>query len=47
MPRRVTVVLQRVVVAPLLIVLTVLMWTTLPLWLLGAGILSPFVPGWK
>ena len=39
-------VLQRVVVAPLVIVLTVLLWTTLPLWLIGAGILSPFVPGW-
>jgi 1-acyl-sn-glycerol-3-phosphate acyltransferase len=46
MPRLVTRVLQRVVVAPLVIVLTVLMWTTLPLWLIGAGILSPFVPGW-
>lgn len=46
MPRLLTRVLQRVVVAPLLIVLTVLMWTTLPLWLLGAGLLSPFVPGW-
>ncbi len=46
MPRPVALVLQRVVVAPLVIVLTVLMWTTLPLWLIGAGILSPFVPGW-
>jgi 1-acyl-sn-glycerol-3-phosphate acyltransferase len=46
MPRAVTLVLQRVVVAPLVIALTVLMWTTLPLWLIGAGILSPFVPGW-
>jgi 1-acyl-sn-glycerol-3-phosphate acyltransferase len=46
MPRRVAVVLQRVVVAPLLVAVTVLLWTTLPLWLLGAGILSPFVPGW-
>lgn len=46
MPRIVRLVLQRMVVAPLLIVLTVLMWTTLPLWLLGAGLLSPFVPGW-
>ena len=31
----VTVVLQRVVVAPLFIVVTVLLWTTLPLWLVG------------
>jgi 1-acyl-sn-glycerol-3-phosphate acyltransferase len=46
MPRRVAVVLQRVVVAPLVVAVTVLLWTTLPLWLLGAGILSPFVPGW-
>lgn len=46
MPRPLAVVLQRVVVAPLVIVVTVLLWSTLPLWLLGAGILSPFVPGW-
>ncbi len=39
-------VLQRVVVAPLVIVLAVLMWTTLPLWLLAGYVLSPFVPGW-
>ena len=46
MPRWLTLVLQRVVVAPLLIVVTVLLWTTLPLWLVAAGLLSPFVPGW-
>jgi 1-acyl-sn-glycerol-3-phosphate acyltransferase len=46
MPRVVTLVLQRVVVAPLVILVTALMWTTLPLWLVAAGILSPFVPGW-
>ncbi|GAB3652860.1 lysophospholipid acyltransferase family protein [Nocardioides korecus] len=46
MPHRVAVVLQRVVVAPLMVGLTVLMWSTLPLWLVGAGLLSPFVPGW-
>jgi len=46
MPPRVAWFLQRFVVAPLMIVLTVLMWTTLPLWLVGAGLLSPFVPGW-
>lgn len=46
MPRALTWVLQRGVVAPLMIALTVLMWTTLPLWLVGAGLLSPFVPGW-
>ena len=42
----VTRVLQRVVVAPLLIAVTVLLWTTLPLWLLAGYVLSPFVPGW-
>ncbi len=46
MPPLLARVLQRVVVAPLVIVLTVLLWSTLPLWLLGAGLLSPFVPGW-
>ncbi len=38
--------LQRVVVAPLVVVLTVLLWTTLPLWLLAAGLLSARAPGW-
>ena len=38
--------LQRLVVAPTVVMVTVLMWATLPLWLLGAGILSPFAPGW-
>ena len=46
MPHRVALLLQRVVVAPLMVGLTVLMWSTLPLWLIGAGLLSPFVPGW-
>jgi 1-acyl-sn-glycerol-3-phosphate acyltransferase len=46
MPRLLERGLQRVVVAPAVIALTVLMWTTLPLWLVAAGILSPFVPGW-
>jgi 1-acyl-sn-glycerol-3-phosphate acyltransferase len=46
MPRAVAWLLQRVVVAPLVIALTAVMWTTLPLWLVGAGLLSPFVPGW-
>lgn len=39
-------ILQRVVVAPLVLGVTVLMWTTLPLWLVATGILSPLVPGW-
>jgi len=42
----ITVVVQRAVVAPLFIVVTVLLWTTLPLWLVGGYIVSPFVPGW-
>ena len=46
MPRWLTVALQRVVVAPLVVALTVLMWTTLPLWLVGGYVVSPFVPGW-
>lgn len=46
MPPLLARVLQRVVLAPLLIVLTVVLWTTLPLWVIGAGLLSPFVPGW-
>ena len=33
-------VLQRVVVAPATIALTVAMWVGLPLWLLGAGVVS-------
>jgi 1-acyl-sn-glycerol-3-phosphate acyltransferase len=46
MRRVVTVVLQRAVVAPLLIFVTGLLWSTLPLWLLAGYVLSPFVPGW-
>ena len=37
---------QRAVVAPATIALTVAMWVGLPLWLLAAGLLSPFAPGW-
>ncbi len=37
--------LQRVVVAPALILFTVLLVTTVPLWLLLAAVLSPMVPG--
>lgn len=39
-------ILQRFVVAPLVIALTVLLWTTLPLTLLVTGLLSPLAPGW-
>jgi 1-acyl-sn-glycerol-3-phosphate acyltransferase len=38
-------VLQRVVVAPALIVLTVVLLTTIPLWVFVAAVLSPIVPG--
>jgi 1-acyl-sn-glycerol-3-phosphate acyltransferase len=46
MPPVVRLVLQRAVVAPLVIAATVLLWTTLPLWLLAGYVVSPFVPGW-
>jgi 1-acyl-sn-glycerol-3-phosphate acyltransferase len=46
MPRETAWLLQRFVVAPLVVVLTVLMWSTLPLTLLITGGLSPFAPGW-
>ena len=36
---------RRLVVAPLVIGLTVLLWVTLPLWLIGAAALSPVLPG--
>lgn len=36
---------RRLVVAPLLVGLTVLLWLTLPFWLIGAAALSPLVPG--
>ncbi|HSE54389.1 MAG TPA: 1-acyl-sn-glycerol-3-phosphate acyltransferase [Nocardioidaceae bacterium] len=38
-------VLQRVVVAPALILLTVVLLTTIPLWVFLAAVLSPVVPG--
>jgi len=40
-----TAVLQRVVVGPLLIAVTVLLLTTVPLWVFLAALLSPVVPG--
>jgi 1-acyl-sn-glycerol-3-phosphate acyltransferase len=39
-------VVRRVVVAPAVIAVTVLLWTTLPLWLVGTGIVAAFVPAW-
>ena len=38
-------VLRRCVVAPLVVGLAVLVWFTLPLWLIGAAAISPIVPG--
>jgi 1-acyl-sn-glycerol-3-phosphate acyltransferase len=41
----VTALFRRVVLAPALIALTVTVYATIPLWLLGAIVLSPLVPG--
>jgi len=38
-------VVRRLVLAPLVIGLTVLVWVTIPFWLIGAAALSPLVPG--
>jgi 1-acyl-sn-glycerol-3-phosphate acyltransferase len=38
-------VLRRCVIAPLVVALAVLVWITLPLWLIGAAAISPIVPG--
>jgi 1-acyl-sn-glycerol-3-phosphate acyltransferase len=37
--------LRRLVIAPLVVALTVVLWVTLPLWLIGAAALSPLLPG--
>ncbi|ANH37730.1 Acyltransferase [Nocardioides dokdonensis FR1436] len=40
--------LRRAVTVPLVVLLTGVVWLTLPLWLIGAAALSPFVPGhWR
>lgn len=40
--------LRRLVLAPAVVALAVVMWATLPLWLLGAAALSPVLPGrWR
>lgn len=46
MPLWLATLVQRVVLAPLVIALTVVMWFFLPLTLVVTGLLSPFVPGW-
>jgi 1-acyl-sn-glycerol-3-phosphate acyltransferase len=39
---------RRLVVAPAIVLLTVLLWVTLPLWLIAAAALSPILPGrWR
>ena len=37
--------LRRLVIAPVVLLLTVLLWVTLPLWLIGTAALSPILPG--
>jgi len=37
--------LRRLVVAPAVVLLTVLIWVTLPLWLIAAAALAPILPG--
>ena len=37
--------LRRLVVAPAVMVLTILVWVTFPFWLIGAAALSPILPG--
>jgi 1-acyl-sn-glycerol-3-phosphate acyltransferase len=37
--------LRRLVIAPLVVGLTALLWVTLPLWAIGAAALSPVLPG--
>lgn len=39
-------VLRRLVLAPLVVGVAVLLWATLPLWLLATAAISPVVPGW-
>jgi 1-acyl-sn-glycerol-3-phosphate acyltransferase len=46
MPPLVAAVVRRVVLAPAVVALTVALWVAAPLWLIGAGIASAFVPGW-
>ncbi len=41
-------VLRRLVVLPVIVLFTVLIWVTLPVWLIGAAALSPILPGrWR
>ncbi|MGI8523688.1 MAG: 1-acyl-sn-glycerol-3-phosphate acyltransferase [Nocardioides sp.] len=41
-------VVRRLVVAPLMLLVTALLWSTLPLWVIGTAALSPLLPGrWR
>ena len=41
-------IVQRVVIAPLVVLLAGLLWLTLPFWLIGAAAVSPLLPGrWR
>ena len=37
---------RRIVLAPVVIALTTLMWTAIPFWLIGTGVAASFVPRW-
>ncbi|HYF71676.1 MAG TPA: 1-acyl-sn-glycerol-3-phosphate acyltransferase, partial [Nocardioides sp.] len=37
--------LRRLLIAPAVVVLTGVLWVTLPLWVIGAAALSPLLPG--
>ncbi|MBD8870516.1 1-acyl-sn-glycerol-3-phosphate acyltransferase [Nocardioides donggukensis] len=37
---------RRVLLAPVVLGLTAFLWVTAPLWLIGTGVASAFVPGW-
>ena len=40
--------LRRLVIAPAVVLLTVLVWVSLPLWVIGSAALSPLLPGrWR
>jgi 1-acyl-sn-glycerol-3-phosphate acyltransferase len=46
MPAWLTSLVQRFVLGPAIVVGTIALWSTLPLWLVGAALLSPFAPDW-
>jgi 1-acyl-sn-glycerol-3-phosphate acyltransferase len=42
----ITALFRRLVLAPVVIALTTLMWTAIPFWLIGTGVAASFVPRW-